>query len=77
VATHTAAQIAHWLVGVQAMVNAKVWDPSKATYEVDISHSGIGLHQKESKQPTFDNKIRDVLIVFSVCVHSSPLLSSM
>jgi hypothetical protein len=59
------------------MVHAKVWDPSKATDEVDISPPGIGLHQKESRQPAFDNDIGDILIILSVRVHSSPLLSSM
>jgi hypothetical protein len=62
------AQIARWSVGAQAMVNAKVWDPSKATDEVDVS-PGIGFYQKESRQPTFDNKFEDIFIVFSVCVH--------
>jgi hypothetical protein len=49
----------------------------KATDEVDASPPGIELNQKESRKPTFDDKIGDILIVFSVCVHSSPLLSSM
>jgi hypothetical protein len=48
-ATHTAAQIAHWSAGAQAMVNAKVWDPSKATDEVDVSPPGIANHQKEQR----------------------------
>jgi hypothetical protein len=64
-----AAQIAHWSVGAQAMVNAKVWDPSKAADEVDVSLPGIGLHQKESTQTTFEGKIGDVLIIFSVRGH--------
>jgi hypothetical protein len=59
------------------MVNAKVWDPSKAADEVDLSLPGIGLHQKESIQPAFEGNIGDILIVFSVRVHSSPMLSSM
>jgi hypothetical protein len=68
-ATHTAAQIARWSAGAQTMVNAKVWNPSKATDEVDVSLPGIGLHQKESRQPAFDSNIEDILIVFSVHVH--------
>jgi hypothetical protein len=51
------------------MVHAKVWDPSKATHEVDISHSGIGLHQKESRPLAFGRNVEDILIIFSVCVH--------
>jgi hypothetical protein len=38
----------------------------KATDEVDVSPPGIGLNQKESRQPTFEDKIGDILIVFSV-----------
>jgi hypothetical protein len=59
------------------MVNAKVWDPSKAADEVDVSLPDIGLHQKDSRQTTFKGKIGDILIVFPVRVPSSPLLSSM
>ncbi|KAJ7913986.1 hypothetical protein B0H13DRAFT_1873448 [Mycena leptocephala] len=67
--THTAAQITRWSGGMQAVVNAKVQDPSKAINEVDISPPGIGLHQKESRQPAFHNNIEDILIIFSVCFH--------
>jgi hypothetical protein len=51
------------------MVNAKVQDPGKAADEVDVSPPGIGLHQKEQRQPTFGDNIGDILIIFSVCVH--------
>jgi hypothetical protein len=68
-AMHTTAQIACWSVGAQAMVNAKVWDPSKAIDEVDVSLLGIGCNQKESRQSTFDGNIGDILVIFSVCFH--------
>jgi hypothetical protein len=51
------------------MVNAKVWDPSKAADELDISPPGIANHQKEQRQPTFSHNVRDILIISSVRVH--------
>jgi hypothetical protein len=53
------------------MHGIKVWNPSKTTDEVDVSLPGIGIHQKEQRQPAFNGNIGDILIVFSVCAHGS------
>lgn len=44
---HAAAQIAHRSEGTQAMVDVKVWDPTKPADPIDISPPGIGIHRKE------------------------------
>ncbi|KAJ7864023.1 armadillo-type protein [Mycena leptocephala] len=68
VARH-AVQNAHWLVGVQRIVNTKVRDPSKpGKLLMRLTPPGIGLHQKESRQPAFNSNIEDVLIVFSTAI---------
>jgi hypothetical protein len=66
---HEAAQFARWSLGMQGIVNAKVWNPSKATDEVDVSPPGIGIHPKEQRQSTCDDDVGNILIISPVCVH--------
>jgi hypothetical protein len=74
-ATHTAPQLEHWSEGVQAIVNAKVQDPSKVADEVDVllPLAGIGICQKESRQPTFDNESGHIHVIFAVRTHIKSL----